>query len=93
MIQYYLRKIEPNQCKRNYHTYSRISIMSSPLFQFLQRYRCKPGQKWDGKRTHYSIAQPAGSYAIPDDQMTLFRSHYRKAVFKENVKAHLVEAN
>jgi len=67
--------------------------MSSPLFQFLQRYRCKPGQKWDGKRTHYSIAQPAGSYAIPDDQMTLFRSHYRKAVFKENVKAHLVEAN
>jgi len=25
--------------------------------------------------------------------MTLFRSHYRKAVFKENVKAHLVEAN
>lgn len=92
-MRYYLRKIEPISPTQNYHSYSRISVMSSPLFQFLERFRCKPGQKWGDKRTHYSIAQPAGSYAIPDDQMTLFRSHYRKSVFKEGVKAHLVEAN
>lgn len=67
--------------------------MQSPLFQFLERYRCKPGQKWSGKRTHYSIAQPPASYAIPDDMLTLFRSHYRQAVFKNNIPCHLVEAN
>lgn len=67
--------------------------MTSPLFRFLENYRCKPGQKWAGKRTHYSIAKPSGSYSIPEDQLPLFYSHYRKAVFKEGVECHLVEAN
>lgn len=67
--------------------------MSNPLFQFLNKYRSKPGEKWNGRRTHYSIADPPGSYAVPPDQMSIFRSQYRESVFKRRIPTHLVEAN
>jgi hypothetical protein len=67
--------------------------MSNSLFQFLNQYRCKAGEKWSGQRTHYSIANPPGSYAVPKEQMMLFRTHYRETVMKRKVPTHLVEAN
>ena len=66
--------------------------MSNPLLQFLQKHRCKKGEKWGPARTHYSISDPPGSYAIPPDMMAVFRTHYRETVFKRNIPTHIVEA-
>ena len=67
--------------------------MSSALLQFLNQYRCKPGESVSGKRTHYSIANPKGSYSIPPDQLAVFRTHYRNTIIRQKKTMHLVEAN